>query len=341
MKSLLLILLASLAFAPSVFAHHSQAEFDTSNVLEMEGKIVAAYWRNPHVNFTLKMLNDADEEEVWELEAGAWNTLSGRGITKSAITVGDRITVAVNPSSKRSFHARLRNVLLASGAELVLINNAGARWSDTLYAVENSDVVAPIDVGTASATGSLFQVWSIKGGRRVPLDRELPLTESAKAAQAVWDPITQDPLLQCNPPGMPPTMGNPYPMQFIERDGNIILHLEEFDNVRTIYMNDNAVSVAPSALGFSIGRWEQGSLLVETNNINYPYFNRVGVAQTGYVTTSERFALSDDGLRLDYRLTITDPATLTEPVSWSTYYVAGLGEVIKPYECTVERYVPR
>tara|TARA_B110000305_G_C19040135_1_gene447778 strand:- start:178 stop:570 length:393 start_codon:yes stop_codon:yes gene_type:complete len=128
-------------------------------------------------------------------------------------------------------------------------------------------------------------------------------------------------------------------MQFSEQDGNIILKLEEFDNVRTIYMSSTAEPSEPSPLGHSLGRWQDGSLLVETNNINYPYFNRVGVAQSTEVNTSERFTLSEDGLRLDYELTITDPITFTEPVSWRTYYVAGSGEVLHPYGCTVERYV--
>jgi hypothetical protein len=341
MRFRLPIFMASLAFTYPAIAHHSQAEFNTDTVLEMEGEIVAAYWRNPHVNFTLKTVNDAGEEEIWEMESGAWNALSRRGVAKDAVTAGDKVTVAVNPSTKRAFHSRLRNVLLASGAELVLLNNGEARWSDTRYSAVQTASLGTENEDTSTSAGGLFQVWSIKGGRRVPLDRKLPLTESAKAAQAAWDPITQDPLLLCNPPGMPPTMGNPYPMQFSQQGGNIIVHLEEFDNVRTIHMNDDAVPSTPNALGFSIGRWEENSLLVDTNNINYPYFNRVGVAQTKDVKTSERFTLSEDGLRLDYSLTITDPATLTEPVTWSTYYVAGLGEVIKPYECTVERYVPR
>ncbi len=335
-----------LTLAVSAQAHHSQTEFDRSTIIEMEGEIVAAYWRNPHVNFTLKTFDENGNEEIWEMETAAWNYLSRIGIPKDAIEVGDIVRVAVFQSTKRPRQLSLNNVLLESGIEIVFngdgfSGNGQSRWSDRFYGIEGGEAAIQPIAAASTADLGLFQVWAIAGGRRVPLDGDLPLTEQARAAQAAWDPITQDPLLRCMSPGMPPTMGNPYPMQFSEQGGNIILALEEFDNVRTIHMSADAEPGEPSSLGHSMGRWQDGSLWVETDNINYPYFNRVGVAQSTEVTTSERFTLSDDGLRLDYELSITDPNTFTEPVTWGTYYVAGSGEVIKPYECTVERYVPR
>jgi hypothetical protein len=347
MKTLLVMLVGIyLVLATPVYAHHSQAEFGGNQLEEMQGEIIGAYWRNPHVNFTLKTLDQNGNEEIWEMEAGAWNALSRRGVPKDAVTAGDMVTVAVTRSSKRSSQLRLSNILILDSGVEVVFGNGAPRWANqgTNQAFGGSGGAASASANTAPADTSgdgLYQIWSIAGGRRVPLDGELPLTEQARVAQAAWDPITEDPLLLCIPPGMPSTMGNPYPMQFSERDGNIVIHLEEFDNVRTIHMDPYAEVGAAGPLGHSVGRWQDGSLLVETTNINHPYFNRVGVAQSTEVTTSERFTLSDDSRRLDYSLTITDPNTLTEPVSWSTYYASGRGEEIKAYECTVERYVPR
>lgn len=333
----LLSVLIGLLVPISATAHHSQAEFDSSQILEMSGEVVAAYWRNPHVNFTLKTIDDAGQEQLWEMESSAWNAVSRRGVTKDLISAGDIITVAVNRSTKRPNHARLLGVLLDSGVEVLFAGNT-PRWSDNVVGGNGSRVEPVSELSTSDA--GLYQIWTIAGGRRVPLDRELPLTDAAREAQAAWDPLTEDPLLKCVAPGMPPTMGNPYPMQFSQQGEDIILHLEEFDNVRTIYM----MAADPgelSHLGYSVGRWQGGSLLVETANINYPYFNRVGVAQSGRVTTSEIFTLSENGERLDYQLSITDPETLSEPVTWSTHFLSGQGEEIKPYECTVERYVPQ
>lgn len=339
MHSLKGLVFASFVFAHSAVAHHSQAEFDNTNTIEMTGEITAAYWRNPHVNFSFR----ADDGTQYEMETSAWNNLARRGMPRDAVEAGDRVTVAVYRSTKRQNQLHVNNILRDDGVELVFGGGAGSgpRWSEQIYGGMGTTPTSEPESPSASETGGLFQVWSIAGGRRVPLDRELPLTETARAQQAAWDPITEDPLLQCNPPGMPPTMGNPYPMQFTQQDGNIVLHLEEFDNVRTIWLEPNEDADVPGPLGYSLGRWEDGSLLVETTNINYPYFNRVGVAQSTVVTTTERFTVSEDERRLDYELTITDPNILAEPVTWSTYYVSGRGEVIRPYECTVERYVPR
>jgi len=336
MRNRLAVFTGSIALPFAAAGHHSQAEFDNSSVVEMEGEIVAAYWRNPHVNFTFR---SADGEE-WEMEGAAWNSLSRRGVPKDVVEAGDQVTVAVYRSTKRPRQLHVNNVLLDDGTEIVL-GGGQPRWSDRYYGGMGGAAAPQAGADTSAETGGIFQIWSIAGGRRVPLDREPPLTDSARAQQAAWDPITEDPLLQCIPPGMPPTMGNPYPMQFTERDGNIVIHLEEFDNVRTIYLEPNAAADIPAPLGYSLGRWEDGSLIVETSNIDYPYFNRVGVAQSDAVMTSERFTVSDDERRLDYVLTVTDPSTLTQPMTWSSYYVSGRGDSIKPYECTVERYVPR
>jgi hypothetical protein len=47
----------------------------------------------------------------------------------------------------------------------------------------------------------------------------------------------------------------------------------------------------------------------------------------------ERFDLSSDERRLDYQITITDPATFIEPVTMSSYWIWRPGETIQPYEC--------
>ena len=342
MNSRLGALIGLLALSCTAFGHHSQAEFDETSLRELQGEIVAAYWRNPHVNFTLKTVDDDGNEELWEMEAASWNTLARKGVPENVFTAGDRVRVAVYPSRRRPRQLQVENVLLDSGMEVILSPSGDQpRWSNEYYGgralIAES---APLPESSATA-GGLSQIWAIAGGRRVPLDRELPLTASAREALAGWDALTEDPLLQCVPPGMPPTMGNPYPMQFIEQDGNILLHLEEFDNVRTIHLVPDAAPRAPTPLGYSVGHWEEGTLVVDTTDINYPYFNRVGVAQSASVETLERFTVSEDGRRLDYELTITDPATLTEPVTWGTYYVSGHGEIVRPYECYVERYVER
>ena len=49
----------------------------------------------------------------------------------------------------------------------------------------------------------------------------------------------------------------------------------------------------------------------------------------------ERFTVSEDQTRLDYQLTVTDPATFTEPAVYDRYWVALVGANIQTYGCQV------
>jgi len=48
----------------------------------------------------------------------------------------------------------------------------------------------------------------------------------------------------------------------------------------------------------------------------------------------ERFTLAEDGSRLDYRLTVTDPNTFTEAVELEKYWLYIPGITVEPYECS-------
>jgi len=66
--------------------------------------------------------------------------------------------------------------------------------------------------------------------------------------------------------------------------------------------------------------------------VNWPYFDNIGTPQSEAVEYVERFTLSEDPTRLDYRLIITDPATFTEPAIYERYWLA-LGEDLQRYDC--------
>ena len=87
-------------------------------------------------------------------------------------------------------------------------------------------------------------------------------------------------------------MGNPYPMQFVQVGRDIELRFEEFDAVRKIHMGAEAArpAAAPlSPLGYSVGRWDGKTLVIDTSRINWPYFDRSGAPQTQNVTINEPF----------------------------------------------------
>lgn len=188
----------------------------------------------------------------------------------------------------------------------------------------------------------IFRVWSWgrleRGWWFFGPTSDFPLTDAALAKEATWNEFVDNPQLDCIAPGMPTTMGNPYPIEFVQAGENIEFHAEEFDVVRTIHMDGSTDADAElSPLGYSVGHWEDANtLVISTTKINWPYFNRVGVSQSDAVTTQERFTVDDEEGRLNYELTVTDPDTLTEPFKWKALWIWRPGEVVGKYECNTE-----
>ena len=67
-------------------------------------------------------------------------------------------------------------------------------------------------------------------------------------------------------------------------------------------------------LGRSKGRWEGTTLVVTTTRIDWRYLDPSGVPLGPSATIVERFTPTPDGTRLSYSMTVTDPATFTQPV---------------------------
>jgi hypothetical protein len=163
-----------------------------------------------------------------------------------------------------------------------------------------------------------------------------PLTPAARAALAAFDPLTDAPTLNCAPKGMPTIMEQPYPMEFIDQGERIVLRLEEYDTVRTIHLGSTTPADQPrSLLGHSVGRWEGETLVVKTTRTNWHHFNTEGVQLlSDDVELVERFTPAADGSRLSYELTVTDPATFTEPVVLKKSWLSLPDVAVQRYQCT-------
>jgi hypothetical protein len=311
-------------------AHHSTANF-SQDFIELQGTIGAVDWRNPHVELTLAADGDAGGGAAWRLISNSLYDLKRAGITRELLVVGERVKIAGHPSTIEPHVALVTNLLRADGTEVVLRRDAQAYWSEEHIGGRDHWLIAASEAVDAERENrDLFRVWSASEIRASNV--HYPFTEAAVAARAGWN-LLDNFMLRCEPPGMPQIMTAPHPYELIDYGAKITLRSAWFDRQRTIHMSAvNAAAVAPSAFGYSTGHWDGDTLVVETMAIDWPYFDGIGTPQSAAVRVTERFTLSADQRRLDYRATIVDPATFTGQATYETSWLA-LGETIEPYDC--------
>ena len=329
--------IALFAISLSVSGHHSNAEYDRSFVTEFEGEVLRVSWRNPHILMEVATTDENGQDIVWNIEGAAVSAQRRHGVTSGLIEVGDQVRIAGAASTRRPGYMVVDHILLPSGVELLVGSNREARWSET--AIGGSPwSVDPEKAAVAQGQG-IFRVWSrdVRPWYFRPAD-QYELTESALAAVAEWNEFEDNPLLECMAPGMPGLMGNPYPMEFVDREETIELRFEEFDALRAIHLRSDVpeADVPVSPLGYSVGRWVGDTLVVETSKINWPYFDRVGVSQSSAVEILERFRVVENGNGLEYEMTVTDPNTLLVPFVWQGRWAWKPGEEVNLYDCTLD-----
>lgn len=321
-------------------AHHAAASiFDDNNRGEIAGEVTNTRWRNPHVAFEVTVTSGNGQQEKWSVESNSLNALERIGISPDTISVGDQIRAWGAMGRDGRLLVRAYNILLADGEEVVMMPHVSTerRWQDhalvaAIPLLETKDVTESI-----RRANGIFRVWT--QGEFTIVNPALPLTAEAVTAKAAFDPLTDDPVLRCIPTGMPAVMDVTFPIEFTEQGDDIVLRLEQWDTVRVIHMDGDASGAAarpPTRVGYSVGRWEDDALVVETSNIDTMFFDGDGTPLSSAVRVVERFTLSDDENNLHWRAATTDPATFTEPVVLEQTFTWVPGEEIRPYECATD-----
>jgi hypothetical protein len=332
--------------SPIASAHHAGAAiYDPKAMTQIEGEVTRVFWRNPHVRIVVMVVEPDSKETEWRIKSNSVSILSRMGVTLDVIGVGDRVRIAGWPARRKANGMFATNMLLPNGKEVLLAPRAVARWSDETLGTAEAWVT---DGGVANARNTadgIFRVWSTNMANpdSFPLFKDVivvednyPLTDEARKARESWDPVADNPYLNCTPMGMPRVMGQPYPIEFVDKGNEILLRIELFDIERTIWLTTSAdMDEAPtSSLGQSVGQWQDGTLVVTTTNVDWPYFDQSGVPLSEAARIVEHFTPSNNGGRLEYRITVTDPETFTEPVSLEKYWAWRPGEVIQKFECS-------
>jgi len=124
---------------------------------------------------------------------------------------------------------------------------------------------------------------------------------------------TGDPELQCFRPGVPRANYMPFPFQIFQTRDQILMVYEYKGAMRTIFMANQQDAPVDSWMGWSNGRWEGDTLVVDVKGFNgYTWFDRAGNFASDALHVVERWTPRGPD-HLMYEATIEDPSVFTRP----------------------------
>jgi hypothetical protein len=124
---------------------------------------------------------------------------------------------------------------------------------------------------------------------------------------------TGEPELQCYRPGVPRATYMPFPFQIFQTRSEILIVYEYKGAARTIYMDGKDQAPADTWMGWSNGRWEGDTLVVDVTGFNgHTWFDRAGNFHSDALHVVERYTPISP-YHIQYEATIEDPKVFTRP----------------------------
>ena len=229
-----------------------------------------------------------------------------RPVTTSALALAAAVLLAAAPAPAQERERSYTAPRTAAGTpDLNGIWQAlgTAHWDIEPHAAGPSAV---LELGALAAVpGGL----GVVAGGIIPYRPEALAERNENAARR----LERDPAIKCYLPGVPRATYMPFPFQIVQGRSHVMILHEFAGAVRTIYMEDHVDAPADSWMGWSNGRWEGETLVVETTGFNgMTWFDRAGNFHTDALRVVERFrARSPETLQYD--VTIEDPNVFTRP----------------------------
>jgi len=224
--------------------------------------------------------------------------------------------------TERNFVSRRRSAWIAVGVAALLTAPAFAQsnakkpnlsgvWQAANTA--NWDLEAhAAEAGPAPALGALL---AIPPGRSGVVGGPIPYLPAAAAQRKKnreqrW---TADPESKCYMPGVPRATYLAYPFQIVQGTDKIMLSYEFADTVRLVHMKDPGPAPADSWMGWSVGRWDGNTLVVDVTAQNADtWLDRSGNYHSASLHVVERYTLRSPDV-LMYEATIEDPEVFAKP----------------------------
>ena len=130
---------------------------------------------------------------------------------------------------------------------------------------------------------------------------------------------SESPSAHCLPPGLPlldESTAAGFPFKIVQEPNLVVILYEgPLSQFRQVFLDGRPLPKEPNPtwLGYSVGKWEGDTLVVETVGFNgMSWLDLVGHPSTDALRITERFRRRDFG-HLDIQVTVDDPKAYTKP----------------------------
>jgi hypothetical protein len=287
-------------------AHHSQAPYDMSVEVVIEGTIVELEWRNPHIAMMLEVVGENGESFLQEVEVASVSEVRALGVDQDAIPIGSKVALQAHPG-RRGPEARVFGLGLtrSDGTRIPLHPFAGFAYGSDVST--EADSLAGRWAPSGDALTGIFGVFM-----------SWPYTDAAGAS--LQDALGQSgaSLGVCADYPLPLVSIFPDLREIVIGEETVVMRFEaqgqNLERVIRMDVAEHPAGTEPSLLGHSIGRWEGETLVVDTIAFTpHPHGAFAWVASGPDKHLVERFSLAEDRLHLRYEVIMEDPESLAAP----------------------------
>ncbi len=307
--------LLSAVCALDAAAHHAfSTEFDAELTGEVRGEVTAVWWANPHIRYDVRVTLADGTVEEWELAPpGNLPTYRREKWYRDTIQPGFIVRATGNLGRDGAKRLYATCIELESGPEKGRRLGGCANPSRTETEV-TADPETTYTYAPAEFPSDITGFWDNRYNFRTTADdlepKPMPMTDRAREIYASRR-FGDDDVLRCMPAGLPRIFGSPYPMEIFNAGTHYMVLSLQDNTPRWIWMDGRRMpeSQPPTSMGFSSGRWEGRTLVIETTRLTPSWLDGTGYPMTGGDETRivERWTVADDGLTMERTMTIHDP----------------------------------
>ena len=311
--------------APAALAHHSSTpHFDRSETIVKDAVLTDVKLVNPH-SYIYFDVTENGETNNWRCELSSAAQLKRLGWTDETLKPGQKFTMIGSPAWREDNVCLTNIIRLEDGTQITRSTNLSGTGVNGYVTAEEEKVdftTRPkyLANGQPNFTGN-WRTVSFGRGAALAAPREsaedYKVTEAGRAAQIGYDMAFDDPVLRCHYVNLVKAWNHDAHINQIEQtEDKLILRYGFMDVTRIVHLNETRFPdhIPPSDIGYSIGRWEGETLIVETKGFEPGVLEHSsGVKHSDQLHALERFYIDPKNNFLIRESVLTDPLYLSEP----------------------------